>query len=172
LLDVEIAKADALPSLSMDAGLSSGYSSLTKNTGYTQQLKDKLNPSVGFSLSIPIFQKKQVKTNVAIANISVSDAELDEINTRNELRKNIEQACTDVVSAKSQYTASKEQNQSTQESYDVTTEKFKQGLLNSVDFLIQKTNLITSESKLLQSKFNVIFSYKILDFYKGIPLAL
>jgi len=172
LIDVEIAKADAIPSLSMDAGLSAGYSSLTKNSGYTQQLKDKLNPSVGLSLSIPIFQKKQIKTNVAIANISVYDAELDEINARNELRKNIEQACVDVVSAKSQYTASLEQNQSTQESYDVTTEKYKLGLLNSVDFLIQKTNLITSESKLLQSKFNVIFSFKVLDFYKGIPLAL
>lgn len=172
LLDVKIAKADALPSLSMDAGLSTGYSSLISNSGYTGQLKDKVNPSVGLSLSIPIFQKKQIKTNVAIANISVSDAELDEINTRNELRKNIEQACVDVSSAKSQYIASQEQNQSTRESYDVTTEKYKQGLLNSVDFLIQKTNLITSESKLLQSKFNVIFSYKVLDFYKGIPLTL
>jgi outer membrane protein len=171
-LDVEIAKADGLPSLSMDAGLSAGYSSLTKNSAYTQQLKDKMNPSVGLSLSIPIFQKKQIKTNVAIANISVSDAELDEINTKNELRKNIEQACADVVSVKSQYAASLEQNQSTQESYDVTSEKYSQGLINSVDFLIQKTNLITSESKFLQSKYNLIFSYKVLDFYKGIPLVL
>ncbi len=170
-LDVEIAKADALPSLSMDAGLSSGYSSLTKNSVYTQQLKDKVNPSVGLSLSIPIFQKKQIKTNVALANISVSDAELDEINTKNQLRKEIEQACQDVVSAKSQYTASLEQKQSSQESYDVVTEKYRLGLLNSVDFLVQKTNLITSESKLLQSKFNVIFSYKVVDFYKGISLA-
>jgi len=172
LLDVKIAKADLLPSLSMDAGLSSGYSSLTTNSGYTAQLKDKVNPSVGLSLSIPIFQKKQVKTNVAIASIAVSDAELDEINTKNQLRKDIEQACVDVASAKSQYAASLEQKQSTQESYDVTTEKYKQGLLNSVDFLIQKTNLITSESKLLQSKFNVIFTYKVVDFYKGISLAL
>jgi outer membrane protein len=172
LLDVKIAKADALPSLSMDAGLSSGYSSLTTNSGYTAQLKDKINPSVGLSLSIPIFQKKQVKTNVAIANIAVSDAELDEINTKNQLRKDIEQACVDVVSAKSQYAASLEQNKATQEAYDVTTEKYKVGLLNSTDFLIQKTSLITSESKLLQSKFNLIFSYKVLDFYKGISLAL
>lgn len=172
LLDVKIAKADALPNLSMDAGLSSGYSSLTKNAGYASQLKDKVNPSVGLSLSIPIFQKKQIKTNVALANISVSDAELDEINTKNQLRKEIEQACQDVVSAKSQYTASLEQKLSAQESYDVVTEKYRLGLLNSVDFLVQKTNLITSESKLLQSKFNVIFSYKVLDFYKGISLAL
>lgn len=171
MLDVKIAKADFLPSVSMDAGLSSAYSSLN-NSAYTSQLKDRVNPSIGLSLSIPIFQKKQVKTNVSLANIAVSDAELDEINTKNQLRKDIEQACVDVVSAKSQYNASVEQQQSSQESYDVTTEKYRLGLLNSADFLIQKTNLITAESKLLQSKFSLIFSYKVLDFYKGVPLAL
>ena len=171
-LDVQIAKADGIPSLSMDAGLSSGYSSLTTNSGYTSQLKDKINPSVGLSLSIPIFQKKQVKTNVSLATIAVSEAELDEINTKNELRKEIEQACVDVVSAQSKYTASLEENQATQESYEVTTEKYKIGLLNSVDYLFEKINLITSESKLLQSKFNLIFSYKVIDFYKGVSLTL
>ena len=171
-LDVDIAKADFLPSLSADAGLSSGYSSLTSGTGYATQLSDKINPSIGLTLSIPIFQKKQVKTNVGIASIAVNNAELDEINTKNTLRKDIEQACVDVTTAKSQYAASLEQLQSSQESYDVTNEKFKVGLLNSVDFLVQKTNLIASESKLLQSKFNLIFSYKVIDFYKGVPLTL
>lgn len=171
-LDVKIAKADAIPSLSMDAGLSSSYSSLTENEDYTYQLKNKINPSVGLSLSIPIFQKKQIKTNIGVASIAVDEAELDAVNTRNDLRKSIEQACVDVVSAKTQYMAGLEGKNSAQESYDVAAEKYGIGLLNSVDFLIQKTNLITSESKLLQSKYNLIFSYKILDFYKGVPLAL
>ena len=171
-LNVKIAKADYMPSISANAGLSTGFSSLNSGSGYTTQLNDKVNPSVGLTLSIPIFQKKQVKTNVGIATIAVSNAELDVVNTKNQLRKEIEQACVNVASAKSQYTASLEQNQSSKESYDVTNEKFKVGLLNSVDFLVQKTSLITSESKLLQSKFNLIFSYKVLDFYKGVPLTL
>jgi outer membrane protein len=171
-LNVRIAKADYLPSLLLGAGLTSGYSSLSTGADYTGQLKDKVSPSVGLSLSVPIFQKKQVKTNVSIANIAVSNAELDELNTKNTLRKEIEQACVDVESAKSEFMAGTEQNQASQESYNVTDEKFKQGLLNSVDFLVQKTNLITSESKLLQSKFRLIFSYKILDFYKGTSLVL
>lgn len=169
---VDIAKADGLPSLTMNGGLSTSYSSLSKDIAFTTQVKEKLSPSVGVSMSIPIFQKKQIRTNIASANITVADAELTEINTRNELRKNIEQACADVVSAKSQYAASLDQNQSAKESYDVADEKYKQSLINSVDYLIQKTNLITSESKLLQSKFKLIFSYKIVDFYKGVPLAL
>lgn len=171
-MDVKIARADALPSLSMDAGLSSGYTSLLKGNDYITQLKNKVNPSVGLGLSIPIFQKKQVKTNIALAQIGISDAELDEVNTKNQLRKDIEQACQNVISAQSQYSANIEQNKAMGESYQVSTEKFKLGLLNSVDYLFEKTNLITSDSKLLQSKFNLVFSYKVLDFYKGISLAL
>jgi outer membrane protein len=171
-LGVEIAKADGLPSLSMNAGLSTSYSSLSKDVAFSTQLREKVSPAVGLSLSIPIFQKRQIRTNIASADLSVSDAELTEINTRNELRKSIEQACADVTSAQSQYAASMEQNQSAKESFDVATEKYVQSLINSVDYLIQKTNLITSESKLLQSKYNLIFSYKVVDFYKGIPLTL
>ena len=171
-MDVKIAKADALPSLSMDAGLSSGYSSLLKGDNYASQLKNKVNPSVGLALSIPIFQKKQVKTNIAVAQIGISDAELDEINTKNQLRKDIEQACENVISAQSQYSADIEQTRAIAESYQVSTEKFKLGLMNSVDYLFEKTNQIKSDSKLLQSKFNLIFSYKVLDFYKGISLTL
>jgi len=171
-LNVQIAKADYLPSLSLGAGLSTGYASLTTVSDYTSQVWNKMNPSVGLTLSIPIFQKNQVRTNVSLAKIAVSNAELDEINTRNGLRKEIEQACADVDKAKSEYAAAIEQMQSSQESYDVTDEKFKVGLLNSVDFLVQKTNLITSESRLLQSKFSLIFGYKVIDFYKGIPLLL
>lgn len=168
-LDNEIAKANLFPSLSMSAGLGTNYSSQNSNS-YLNQINN-VTPNLGLSLSIPIFQKKQVKTNMAVSKIGIDNALLDELNTRNQLRKDIEQACTDVVSAQVQYQASLEQNKSTNESYLLSEEKFKQGMINSVDFLIQKTNLITSESQLLQSKFNLVFSYKILDFYKGNPIT-
>ncbi len=60
----------------------------------------------------------------------------------------------------------------TQEAAALSDEKFKQGIINSVDYLVSKTNLIVAESQLLQAKYNLIFSYKILDFYTGIPLSL
>lgn len=172
MMDVKIARADALPSLALDAGLSSGYSSLIKTDSYTDQLRNKVNPSVGLSVAIPIFQKKQVRTNIAVAKIAISDAELDEMNTKNQLRKEIEQACVNVISAQSEFDANLEQAQARAESYEVSTEKFKLGLINSVDYLFEKTNLITSDSNLLHAKYNLIFSYKVLDFYKGISLTL
>ncbi|MGD9928622.1 MAG: TolC family protein [Mangrovibacterium sp.] len=171
-LDEKIAKASLLPSLSLDAGLGTAYSSGLGGFNYADQLKNQISPSLGLSLTVPIFQKKQAKTSVSLAQIGIASAELEEINTKNQLRKEIEQATVDVVAAQSEYEASLEQYQAIDESNQVATEKFHLGLMNSVDYLFEKTNLITAESKLLQSKYNLIFTYKILDFYKGIPLTL
>jgi outer membrane protein len=77
-----------------------------------------------------------------------------------------------VISAQAEYEASLEKHQSTKESSALSDEKFNQGIINSVDYIVSKTNLIVAESQLLQSKYNLIFSYKILDFYTGIPLSL
>jgi outer membrane protein len=170
-LDEKIARASYFPVLSASAGLSSGYTSKATDN-YFNQLNNGISPAAGFSLSVPIFQKKQVKTSVAVAKLGYNDAELSEIDTKNQLRKNIEQACLDVTSAQIEYEASIEKYNATDESTALSEGKFKEGLINSVDYLVSKTNLIVAESQLLQSKYNLIFSYKILDFYMGIPLSL
>ena len=170
-LDEKIARAGFYPTLSASTGIGSAYSSRTDDA-YFSQINDGINPFLGFSLAIPIYQKKQAKTNVAVAKLGYRDAELSEINTMNELRKNIEQACQDVISAQTEYEASLESFNSTLESSRLSDEKFIQGMINSVDYMVSKTNLIVAESRLLQSKFNLIFSYKVLDFYSGIPLTI
>lgn len=170
--DEKIARADYFPSISINTGLGTAYSSLTSGKNYFNQIDYNINPSIGLSLSIPIFQQKQVKTNIHLAKIGVQNAELSQINIQNHLRKDIEQTCADVTSAQIQFEASVEKYEATNESYNLAEEKFKNGLINSVDFLIEKTNQIVAESDLLQSKFNLIFNYKILDFYSGNPITL
>lgn len=170
-LDEKIAKASYYPVLSASGGISSGYSSQT-NDPYFDQMNNGVKPAIGFSLSIPIYQKKQAKTSVAIAKLGYTDAELSEIDTRNQLRKSVEQACLDVSSAQVEYEASVEKFKATMESSALSDERFKRGFINSVDYLVSKTNLIVAESQMLQSKYKLIFSYKILDFYTGIPLSL
>ena len=170
-LDEKVAKAGYFPTLSASAGISSSYSSVGTDNYFTQ-VNDAIRPSAGFSISIPIYQRKQVKTSVETAKLGYKDAELSETDTKNQLRKSIEQACQDVTSAQIEYEASVEKYNATLESSTLSDEKFRQGIINSVDYLVSKTNLIVAESQLLQSKFNLIFSYKILDFYSGIPFTL
>ncbi len=170
-LDISIAKAGYQPSLTMSAGLNTSYQS-GLGMAYNNQLQNQIVPTLSLTLSIPIYENRQIRSSIALAKIGTANATLNETNIKNQLRKSIEQADVDYNSAITQYQASIEKFNSAQESYDVAQEKYKQGILNSVDFLIQKTNLITAESALLQSKYNLLFSKKILDFYTGVPLTL
>jgi outer membrane protein len=170
-ISVELAKGNYYPNISMNAGLSTLYSSGQSGSSVGYQLKNNIAPAIGISASIPIYLNKQVRTNVAIAMKNTNNAEFDELNVKNQLRKAIEQACQDVTSSQIEFEASTEAYNAVKESFDVAAEKFFQGLLNSVDFLVQKTSFIAEESSYLQSKYKLIFSYKILDFYTGQPLS-
>jgi outer membrane protein len=171
-IGIELAKSGLYPNLSMNAGLSTLYSSNTiSGSSFGYQMKNNISPAIGLTASIPIYLNKQARTNVSVARKSSENAELNEFNVKNQLRKAIEQACQDVTSSQIEYEASVEAYNAVKESYDVASEKYNQGIMNSVDFLIQKTTYITTQSSLLQSKYRLIFSYKVLDFYTGLPLS-
>jgi outer membrane protein len=171
-IGIDLAKSGFFPNLSMNAGLSTLYTSNSiSGTSFGSQIKNNISPAIGLTASIPIYLNKQVRTNVAVAMKNSENAELNEYNVKNQLRKAIEQSCQDVTSSQIEYESSVEAFNAVKESYDVASEKFNQGIMNSVDFLIQKTTFITSQSTLLQSKYRLIFSYKVLDFYAGLPLS-
>lgn len=167
-IDLEIARGAFLPSFSASAGMSTGF---TRASEMGSQLKNGFSPSVGISASIPIFRNNQNKTAVARAKYGITTAELDEINTLNQLRKEVEQAVLDAESALLSYRAALNQYDASQETYSVSEEKFKLGAMNSVDFLIQKTNLTAAESNLLQAKYELVYCHKIIDFYRGVALT-
>ncbi len=178
-ISIDLARANYYPNISLNAGVSTSYSgyqtsystSYRPGTTLGDQLKNNISPAIGLTASIPIYQNRQVKTGVAVAKLNLNNAELNDLYTKDVLRKAIEQACQNVVSNQIEYEASVEAYQAVKESYDVASEKYNQGIMNSVDFLIQKTTFIASQSTFLQSKYALIFSYKIVDFYAGQPLS-
>ena len=167
-IDLEIARGGFLPSLSLSAGMSTGFTGAAE---MGSQLKNGFSPSVGLSASIPIFRNNQTKASVSRAKYGITTAELDELNTRNQLRKEVEQAVLDAESALLSYQAALNRYDSAVETYNLSEEKFKLGAMNSVDFLIQKTNLTAAESNLLQAKYELVYSHKIIDFYRGVALT-
>jgi outer membrane protein len=170
-ISVDLAKANYYPNLSMNAGLVTSYSNFQSGSAFGNQVKNNISPSIGLTASIPIYLNREVRTNVEVAKLNTNNAELNEFNTKDLLRRAIEQACQDVISSQIEYEASVEAYQAVKESYDVASEKYNQGIMNSVDYLIQKTTFIATESTFLQSKYKLIFSYKVLDFYSGLPLS-
>lgn len=92
---IQVAKAGYLPSLDLQAGAGTNYSS-TSEIGFAGQLDDNRGGSLGLKLSIPIFDRDQTRTSVALAQISVADAATN-------LRKLQQQVALDVGEALADY---------------------------------------------------------------------
>jgi len=144
----------------------------SSNYPFFDQYNDNFYENVSLNLSIPIFNNYQAKTSIEQSKINLQSSKLDLINIKNNLRKTIEQAYIDLLAAKKEYDAIIKQLESYQRSYNDASKKFKAGMINSVDFLIEKTNLINAENSLLQTKFKLIFKNMILDHYQGNPITL
>ena len=170
-LAVQIAKGSFMPSISMNAGLSTGYSSGSGVT-YFDQLGNKLGESVGLNLSLPIFNSKQVRTNVKKAELQLQSARLQNESAKKQLLSTLESVRNDAVSAQQRYFASKTQLDAAAESFRLVSEQFDAGIKNTVELLTEKNNYLNARSQQLQAKYQALLAEKLLDRYMNHPIEL
>ena len=90
--------------------------------------------------------------------------------TKLQVQKNIQQAYADANASLKKYTSTQKALEATQESFKYTEQKFNVGMVNTTDYNTAKNKLITTQSQLLQAKYEFVFKTKVLDFYQGKPL--
>ncbi len=179
-----ISRGQRSPRLSISGNYGNNYSDQIRESNnpnnpdfyitkpFWNQISDNRNFTMGFRLSIPIFNGFQVSTAIKKSQIYYENANLTLQIAKNTLRKNIEQAYTDAVASYKTYEARKKSVESLHESFKYAQEKFNVGMVNSTDFNVAKTKLTNSESDLLSAKYDYFFKTKILDFYLGHDLTL
>ena len=86
------------------------------------------------------------------------------------VRQNIEQAYLDAKSAAKSYSATQRQVAALQEAFKNTEVRYQAGAIDAVDYNQAKNELNSAESDLVRTKFNSVFSLKVLDFYQNKPL--
>lgn len=148
------------------------YSYTYENVKFWDQIDRNLNSSFGLSLSIPIFNQLQTYTLINTSKLSLSSAELQLQNTKDQLYKTIQQAWADARAALNRYQASVKSVEALSEAFTYTEQKFNVGMVTSLDFNDAKNNLTRARSEMLQAKYEYVFRIKVLDFYQGKPLTL
>jgi len=165
------AKAGYLPILTASGNLSSGYSN-NNTSDYFKQLDNNFFQQAGLSLSIPIFNRRQVKTNVENTRIAIEQSQLNLKNIQTTLAQTIEQAYINVLNAQGQYDAAVEGLKANQESFRIAKAQLDVGASNVVDYLLQKTLYTQAFQVYVQAKYNAALSIRIYDFYMGIAIKL
>lgn len=165
-LQLKIAKAGWLPTLSVTGGLGTSTNSLSSN-GWGNQIKTNFDASAGLGVSIPIVDGRKTKTAVNKAQIAREQAQLDLIDKQKNLYSTIEGYWLDALTNQQKFRSALTTVESEQTSYDLLSEQFQLGLKNIVELMTGKDKLLTAQQNKLQSKYMTILSQQLLKFYHG-----
>jgi outer membrane protein len=167
---VRISRSGYYPALSLNAGIGTGH--MNDFSKYGTQLSDGLNEQISLSLSIPIFNNNQTKSNIAQSRIALQQAELEREQTKLDVRQTIIQEYRNVVLAESKYKSSQIRQNAYLASFQAYQMKFEQGSITAVELLQQQNNYINVLNDYIQSKYGFMLKRKVLDVYMGNTVTL
>ena len=170
-LDLDKAKSGYLPTLTLGAGMGTSYANDPTYNAF-RQFDNNFYQQAGLTLSVPIFTKRQNKTNVAKAKIAISQAELTLENTKTTLSLTTEKAFITAQNSQNQFLSAIEQLKYNTEVYRIANQELKIGAANIVEFYQQRNLYVQALQSYIQAKYNAALAARIYEFYLGVPIKL
>jgi outer membrane protein TolC len=151
-LDVQAAKRGFYPSLNFVAA--AGY----KN-GFAPAIFDiKFNYDYGLSLSVPIMPPSRPSIQAEMAQVGLESAK-DELQYQKiVLSKDVANALDDIRKNEKKLKSMDTLLQQARLAVDLATERFKEGVITSVELLTAETNLQDAQLSKLQTEYNLLLS--------------
>lgn len=165
-------------SFSLNTNYSNNYKIFTPGPDYLKtipffdQVGDNRNQLPGLSLSIPILNGWQARTNVQKARLNITTQELTRDKDNQKLRQDIYTAHANAVAAIQKYSASSKGVIASQRAYDFATKRFDLGLMNTIDYITTQSNLFKAQIDKVSAQYDYIFKMKLLEFYRDQKITL
>jgi outer membrane protein len=174
---LKIAQSSYYPQLSLNASYSNGYYHYSggenvSNVAFGNQLRQNERKTIGLSLSIPIFNRFEVRNGVRSARVAIRNRELMMEGSKKTLYKEIQQAYLSAVSAGKQYVSVTRSVEASREAFTYAEERYAAGKSSVFEYNESKTKYAQSLAEQAQAKYDFIFRAKILDFYNGKAITL
>ena len=165
-LQMKIAKAGALPTVTVNGGLGTSTNSMS-SLAWGTQMKNNFDLTASVAINVPIFDARRTKTSVNKARIAQEQAHINYDNEEHELYCTVEELWLDAINNQQKFRSALATVESEQESYNLLSEQFNLGLKNIVELLTGKDKLLTAQQNKLQSKYTTILSQQLLKFYQN-----
>lgn len=176
--DLEIAKANRYPSISASAGISSRYSdqysifnpseNRSIDVPFGDQFFDQMvSRSVGFNISIPIFNRWNTNVNIMQARVQHRNAQLNLQDVEFGIREEISQVYNDYVSLAKELEATDRALQAAERAYETQQQRYEVGAATLIELNLATVDYAEAQSNRQRTVYNFIFQEKLLDYYIG-----
>ncbi len=165
--NVLVAKSGYIPTLSFSAGIGTNYykTSGFTNESFGMQMRHNFAKSIGFSLSVPVFDAFSTRNSVRRARLQQASVALQLDDARMTLHKAITQAYTQALGAHKKLDASRQTVESTAAAFDAMQVKYDNGRANATEYEKAKSDYASALAEAVQAKYEAILRTRILNFY-------
>ena len=139
-------------------------------TPFSDQFNKNFGTSLGFTLSVPVFNGWSVNSTIQKSTIQMEIAKLTEKQTQQNLFKSINSSYLNFKNAQLRHAAAIQSLEANKEAVDISEKQYELGGLSLTDYLASKNSYIKAQTDYLQAKYELVFRKKVLDFYSGKPL--
>jgi outer membrane protein len=169
---LKVAKGNLAPSLTLNGGYSSAFFSTDtlpdgRKTPIGNQFENYLNPSVGLSLNVPIFNGRSRALNVKRSQIDLENALYALENRKKLIRQEIEEALLRLETFALEYDHAQKNLSSVEKSFETFREKYRLGMISTVDFMTAQSQLAQAKADLTLVQYSWVVQEHTLQLYQG-----
>ncbi|MGJ1419700.1 TolC family protein [Sphingobacterium spiritivorum] len=160
--DQKAIKAQLYPTIDASLTLGSFYFS-NLSTGFGKlplfnQLRNNFSQQIGLTINIPVFNKNAVKIAVQKNKIQQAEnakqLELEQLTIKQDLEKQL----LDLDNYQRQYKLAANVLEVTRKAFELSLKSYEAGRISIYDLSTSRSNLLTLESELIQTKYNALFT--------------
>ncbi|RYZ32806.1 MAG: TolC family protein, partial [Sphingobacteriales bacterium] len=149
------------------------FQTVVPNATFSKQVFDiNLGQRIGLSLSVPIFQNRQLRTNWDRAKLNAESIRLQLYQDNLNLQADIYNAYTNAMNAQQRFVAASKAVDATQRALDFSVRRYEAGLLTTFELITNQNNLYRARLDATSAQYEFVFRMKLLEFYKGQGLKL
>lgn len=164
---ISLARSSYLPRLSFNAGLGSNYYTVSgiEHETFGRQMRNNFNKTLGFSLSVPIFDAFSSRNSVRRARLQKLDAEIQYESAERALYKTVQQAYYQAKGAAEKLRTAQVTSEATRAAFEAMQQKYEFGRANSTEYETARSNYVTALSEAVRARYESILRRRILAFY-------
>ena len=164
---IKAVKAGKLPTLDFYADWNTFYASSNPEQEFFEQINGSRNGSFTLGLRIPIFSRFQTNPKIQTASIQKRIAENRLTSTKLRVNQAVQTTIQNYELAAERYENATSQVEINQENLDAIQSQIDAGTINSIQYILAKTNFDRANSNLVQAKYSFLLHEKILRFYEN-----
>ena len=165
---IRSARSGYWPSLSLSFGTGSSFDDSNPNFNFSDQFFDtRRSSSVGFNLSVPIFDRFLTRNNIEQARVQHNNSQLALEELQQNIALDVRQSYLDYLTMEKSLDVTEKQFISAEQALNAEQERYNVGAATLVELSQARASFVQAQSDQNKAKFDFIFQKKLIEYYLG-----